>query len=434
MVSERKAPASTVPQIENPYTMAVTQLESVADRLGLDEGMRKLLRHCKRELIVNFPVIMDDGRLEIFTGYRVQHNLALGPAKGGIRYHPAVTLDETKALAMWMTWKCAVVNIPYGGAKGGVVVDPRELSDHELERLSRRYATEVAILLGPEKDIPAPDVGTDARVMAWIMDTYSMHHGYSIPGVVTGKPVSIGGSRGRLEATGRGVLYITQKACAYLNRTLEGATVAVQGFGNVGSVAARLLAQAGARVVAVSDSSGGIYNEKGLDIEAMLRHRAQLGRKWSVATARMDRVPGDAITNQELLELPVDILIPAAVEGQITARNAAKIAAKIIIEGANGPTTPEADAILHDAGVFIVPDILANAGGVIVSYFEWVQDLQAFFWEEDEVNQRLHRILSRSFDEVIAVAEQEKVPLRQAAYIVGVRRVVEATRVRGIYP
>jgi glutamate dehydrogenase (NAD(P)+) len=434
MVSDAAGPASTAPHIANPYEMAVAQLGLVAERLGLDEGMQRLLSSCKRELTVNFPVQMDDGRIEVFTGYRVHHNLAMGPAKGGIRYHPSVTLDEVKALALWMTWKCGIVNIPYGGAKGGVVVAPRLLSDRELERLTRRYATEIAILIGPEKDIPAPDMGTDARVMAWIMDTYSMHAGYSVPGVVTGKPVSVGGSRGRVEATGRGVLTVAQKAYAHRGRALEGATVAVQGFGNVGSVAARLLAQAGAKIVAVSDVSGGVYNARGLDIEAMEHHRAQVGRTWTVEAGRMDRIPGDAITNAQLLELPVDLLIPAAMEGQITAENAPRIRARMIVEGANGPTTLDADRILNEAGIPVVPDVLANAGGVIVSYFEWVQDIQAFFWEENEVNDRLTRIMSRSFDEVMAVVEREGIPMRQAAYILGVQRVLEATRIRGIYP
>ena len=414
-------------QPDNPFEMALAQFDAVAERLGLEDGMRQVLRACKREFIVRFPVKMDDGSVRVFTGYRVHHNEARGPVKGGIRFNPAVDLDEVRALAMWMTWKCAVANLPYGGAKGGVEVDPRGLSEGELERLSRRYATEIGRLIGPEQDIPAPDMGTDARVMAWIMDTYSMHHGHSVPGVVTGKPVSIGGSSGRFEATGRGVLFIAQEACSHLGMPLEGARVAVQGFGNVGGVAARLLCQAGARVVAVSDSRCGVYNDQALDVDAV----------WDLKRAGgslLDFSGGDRITNDELLALPVDILVPAAMEGAIHADNAASVRARLLVEGANGPVTLEAGNILAENGVFAVPDILANAGGVIVSYFEWVQDLQSFFWEESEVNQRLHRIMVRSFQEVLAGAEREKVGLREAAYILAVGRVAEAVRVRGIYP
>ncbi len=410
----------------NPHGMALAQFNSVADRLGLDEGIRQVLTTCKRELIVGIPVSMDDGSTRVFTGYRVQHNIARGPAKGGIRYHPALTLDEVKALAMLMTWKCALASIPYGGAKGGVVVDPKQLTDRELENLTRRYATEVAILIGPEEDIPAPDMGTDARVMAWIMDTISMHRGHSVTSAVTGKPLSIGGTAGRMEATGRGILYIVQQAAAY--RGLSGkATVALQGFGNVGSVAAWLMHREGYKIVAVTDVSGGIYNEKGLEPDALCHHKRAGGRL-------LDAPFGERISSEELFTLPVDILIPAAIGGQITAHNAPHVKAKMIVEGANGPTTPEADAILEDNGVFVVPDILANAGGVIVSYFEWVQDLQSFFWEEEEVNERLRRIITRAFGEVISLAENEKLSLREAALLIGVRRVVEATRDRGVYP
>jgi len=407
--------------------MAVAQFDAVAERMGLDEGLRQVLRTCKREFTVNFPVRMDNGSTRVFTGYRVHHNEARGPVKGGLRFHPSVTLDEVRALAMWMTWKCAVANLPYGGAKGGVVVDPRALSTSELETLTRRYTTEISMLIGPEKDIPAPDMGTDARVMAWIMDTYSMHHGHSVPGVVTGKPVSVGGSSGRLEATGRGILYIVQEATRYFGMPLEGATVAVQGFGNVGSVAARLLCQAGARVVAVSDSRGALHDGHGLDVDAIAEHK-RAGRYLP------DFHPGDHITGEEIVALPVDVLIPAALEGQIHGRNADRVAAKLIVEGANGPLTPEADRILAEKQVLVVPDILANAGGVIVSYLEWVQDLQSFFWEEDEVNQRLHRLMTRSFHDVLAASEKEGVSMREAAYMLGVSRVVEAVQARGIYP
>jgi glutamate dehydrogenase (NAD(P)+) len=414
-------------QPDNPYEMALAQFDAVADRLGLDDGLCQVLRTCKRELIVRFPVKMDDGSIRVFTGYRICHNETRGPAKGGLRFNPAVCLDEMRAMAMWMTWKCAVANLPYGGAKGGVEVDPRTLSEGELERLTRRYTTEISRFIGPERDIPAPDMGTDARVMAWIMDTYSMHLGYSVPGVVTGKPVSIGGSSGRSEATGRGVLFATQEACRHLGMPLEGATVAVQGFGNVGGVAGRLLCQAGARVVAVSDRRCGVYNAQALDVDAI----------WDFTRAGgslTDSPGGDRITNEELLSLPVDILIPAALEGQIHDGNAAAVRARLLVEGANGPVTPKADLILSEKGVFVVPDIVANAGGAIVSYFEWVQDLQALFWEESEVNQRLHQLMVRSFQEVLACAEREKVRLREAAYMLGVSRVAEAVRVRGIYP
>lgn len=411
----------------NPYEMAVAQFNSVSDRLGLDEGMRRLLSMPKREITANFPVRMDDGSTQVFTGYRVQHNLARGPAKGGIRYHPSVTLEEVRALAMLMTWKTAVVNIPYGGAKGGVIVDPKKLSDRELENLTRRYATEISILIGLEGDIPAPDMGTDDRIMAWIMDTLSMHRGYSVPGVVTGKPISVGGTAGRMEATGRGLLYIVQEAATYRGLSGDGLTVAIQGFGNVGGVAARLLHGTGYRVVAVTDASGGVYNEGGLDPDALLQHKRPTGRLLGAPF-------GDRVSNEELLTLPVDVLIPAAVGGQITARNAPKMQAKIIVEGANGPTTPEADAILEGKGILVVPDIVANAGGVIVSYFEWVQDLQSFFWEEDEVNKRLHRVITSAFHEVVDMAERDRCSLRQCALLLGVSRVVEAMRIRGIYP
>jgi glutamate dehydrogenase (NAD(P)+) len=409
------------------YAIAIRQLEAAAYYLNLDRSLLEVLKHPRRELIVNFPVKMDDGSIRVFTGYRVHHNPARGPAKGGIRYHPEVTLDETRALAMWMTWKCAVVNIPYSGAKGGVVCDPKRLSIHELENLTRRYITEISIMVGPESDIPAPDIGTNPQVMAWIMDTYSMHKGYTVPAVVTGKPVAIGGSEGRLEATGRGVTVVAHEAAKMLGFGLEGARVAIQGFGNVGSATAKLMHQAGAKVVAISDARGGIYNPNGLDIPSLL-HCA--GRDGCIQAYR----DADHITNKELLELPCDILVPAAIHGVITSENAHNIRARIIVEAANGPVTPDADRILQDNGVLVVPDILANAGGVVVSYFEWVQDLQAFFWEEEEVNVRLEKVMRRSFEHVRQVAEKNKVDLRMGAYIIGVQRVAEATTIRGIYP
>ena len=406
---------------------ALTQFDVTAARLGLSDGMRKVLRSFKRELTVSLPVEMDDDTIHVFHGYRIHHNITRGPAKGGLRYHPDVSLDEVRALAMWMTWKNAVVNLPYGGAKGGVIVDPKSLSRAELENLTRRYATEVSIMIGPAQDIPAPDMGTNAQVMAWIMDTISMHTGHTVAGVVTGKPVSVGGTLGRIEATGRGLSYIVAEVAKDQDMRLEGATVAVQGAGNVGSVAARLLHEAGARVVAISDASGGLHNGQGLDVPAILMAKGD---------GLLSDVPAedDRITNAELLALDVDFLIPAATEGQITRFNADHVRAKIIVEGANGPTTPLADDILHDKGVLIVPDILANAGGVTVSYFEWVQDLQFFFWDEKEVNQRLHRILTRAYSEVMDEAERRKVSLRDAAMTLAVSRVVEATQIRGIYP
>lgn len=406
---------------------ALAQFDSAADRLGLDDGLRMVLRHCKRELAVHFPVRMDDGTIAEFSGYRVQHNLARGPAKGGLRYNPNVSLDEVRALAMWMTWKSAVVNIPYGGAKGGIIVNPKLLSARELENLTRRYATEISIIIGPNEDIPAPDMGTDARVMAWIMDTISMHRGYTEAGVVTGKPVSVGGTLGRAEATGRGLLYIVQEVARQFGVGLEGATIAIQGFGNVGAVAAQLLHRAGARIVAISDSSGAIYAGNGLDIDPLM-HYSRDHAPLAEATK------GDQITNADLLALPVDFLIPAALEDQINAGNAGGVRAHYVVEGANGPTTPDADAILASKGIILIPDILANAGGVIVSYFEWVQDLQFYFWQEEEVNERLHRVITRAFRDVSAMAERNGISLREAAMMLGVSRVVEATRLRGIYP
>jgi glutamate dehydrogenase (NAD(P)+) len=421
-----QAPPAQAPA-ENPFENALEQLNATADRLQLAPGLREILSHCTRELTVNFPVTMDDGSVRVFTGYRVHHNEARGPVKGGLRYSLNVSLDEVRALSMWMTWKCAVAGLPYGGAKGGVIVNPRALSRKELERLTRRFAAEIGILIGPDEDVPAPDMGTDQQVMAWIMDTYSMMHGHSVPAVVTGKPTTIGGSSGRLEATGRGVLFITQEACRHRGFALEGAVVAVQGFGNVGSGAARLLHEAGAKVVAISDTNGAIYDPNGLDLAAIL---ALKGEHGLIPAGH----PGEHITNEELLELPVDILVPAALEGQIHGRNAARIQAKMIVEAANGPTTPEADRLLNERGIFIVPDIVANAGGVIVSYFEWVQDLQSFFWEEQEVVLRLEKIIKRSYKEVADIQQQHNITMREAAYTLAVQRVVDATTVRGIFP
>ncbi|RAQ97323.1 Glu/Leu/Phe/Val family dehydrogenase [Thermogemmatispora tikiterensis] len=413
--------------ILNPYEVAVAQFDEAAEMLGLSQAMRAILRKPKRELIVNFPVRMDNGDVQMFTGYRVQHNINRGPAKGGIRFSPDVSLDEVRALAMWMTWKCAVVGIPFGGAKGGVVCDPHKLSRNELERLTRRYATEISILIGPNSDIPAPDMNTNPQIMAWIMDTYSMHRGYSVPEVVTGKPLSIGGSEGRLEATARGVQVVTCEALLSLGMQVEGARVVIQGFGNVGGNSARLLQSLGCKIVGLSDISGGVYNPNGIDVMRALRYSQEHGGLRGLPDS-------EQVTNQELLELPCDVLIPAALENQLTAQNASRVKARLIVEAANGPTTPEADRIFQDRGITVVPDILANAGGVTVSYFEWVQDLQRFFWSEDEINQRLERIMVRSFQAVQDRAERQRTSLRMGAYLLAVARVAEATEARGIYP
>ena len=398
-----------------------------ADRLHLDPGIREKLKWPKRELTVHFPVKMDDGTIKVFVGHRVQHNVTRGPAKGGIRYHPDVTLEEVRALAALMTWKCAVVNLPFGGAKGGVRCDPKKLSLRELEGLTRRYTTEISLLLGPESDIPAPDVYTNAQTMAWVMDTYSMHKGYSVPGVVTGKPISIGGSLGRNEATARGCVFTIQEAARHLGIALNGVTAVVQGYGNAGSIAAMLLGEIGVRIIAVSDSRGGAFNPRGVDPVKALEHKGKTG---SVATFP----EADRISNEELLELPCDILIPAALESVITRQNAPRIKARIMAEAANGPTMPEADPILFANNVFVIPDILANAGGVTVSYFEWVQNLEMLYWSEDDVNRRLKDIMVRSFHEVKDIAARERVDMRSAAYILAVGRVAEATLVRGVYP
>lgn len=411
----------------NPYHMAVQQFEAAADKLNLSEDMREILRKPKRELTVNFPVRMDNGRIRTYTGYRVQHNVNRGPAKGGIRYSPEVTLDEVKALAMWMAWKCAVVGIPYGGAKGGVICDPKSMSPAELERLTRRYATEISIIISPHSDIPAPDVNTNSQVMAWIMDTYSMHEGYSIPAVVTGKPLSIGGSEGRNDATATGVLFVTRQAAKQLGMPLKGARVSIQGYGNAGSIAARLFHEEGCKVVAVSDTRGGIYNESGLDPATVLRFKQEHGSVVGFSGAQ-------AVSVQDVLEVPCDVLIPAATEGVITGANADRVQARIVSEAANGPTTPEADAILFKKGTLVIPDILANAGGVTVSYFEWVQDLQSFFWGVEEITQKLEVIMNRAYAAVADRAAQHSCDLRLAANMLAISRVAEATQIRGIYP
>jgi glutamate dehydrogenase (NAD(P)+) len=412
---------------EDPWAMALRQFNRAADFLPVKRGVREFLVYPKRELTVNFPVKMDDGSVRVFTGYRVHHSTVLGPTKGGIRYHPAVTLNGIRALAMWMTWKCSVVGLPYGGAKGGVVVDPHGLSRVELEHLTRRYATEISILMSPEGDIPAPDLGTDSQTMAWIMDTYSMHAGHSTPSVVTGKPLSIGGSFGRAEAPGRGVWLVAREACRHVGIALDGATVAIQGFGAVGTTVANLLHDHGCAIIAVSDTHGGIHHPKGLDPRAVRAYRSEHGTVVGFPGA-------ERITNAELLALSCDLLVPSALEGQITTENAAAVRAKIVVEAANGPVTPDADDLLADAGVFVVPDILANSGGVIVSYFEWVQGLQQFFWTEDEVHHNLERIMLRSFGQVLQTAETRQTTMRTAALLRAIERVADALLTRGIYP
>ena len=422
----RRGFAQPDPDHSNPWKIAQRQFDIAAEALGLDPNMARVLRECKRELTVTFPVLMDDHTIQMFTGFRVHHNVDRGPAKGGIRYHPGVTIDEVKALAMWMTWKCAVVGIPYGGAKGGVIVEPKRLSRNELENLTRRYTSEISILIGPDRDIPAPDVNTNAQIMAWMMDTISMHAGHSVPAVVTGKPLGIGGSEGRPEATGRGCQLTTLAALKHLKIRPEDATVAVQGVGNVGYTTAKLLARSGCKVIAVSDSNGACYNEGGIELDEVVREKELNGR--------LRQKVCEFISNEDLLELPVTVLVPAALENQIHEGNASRIKAKVVCEGANGPTTPEADEILYDKGVFVIPDILANAGGVTVSYFEWVQDLQEFFWDEHDINERLERIMLRAFDNVLRVSQEKKVMMRTAAYVLAVDKVAQATTIRGIYP
>ena len=412
---------------ENPLDIARDQLQRVATTFDIDANLVSVLGECKKSVEVSVPVGMDDGTTRVFKGYRVTHNVARGPSKGGIRYHPAVTLDEVKALAMWMTWKCALMGIPFGGAKGGVVVDPKQLSRGELERMTRRYTSEIINEIGPERDIPAPDVGTDASVMAWIFDTYSMNKGHSVLGVVTGKPLAIGGSLGREEATARSALYSIRDLAAKQERSVRGMRVAVQGFGKVGSYLALRLHQEGAIVTGLSDSATALHNAKGVDVPAAFAHKRESGTLGGLRDA-------ETITNDELLLLDVDVLAPCALEQVITERNADRVRASIICEGANGPVTPAADAILEDKGVLILPDVLANAGGVVVSYFEWVQGLQEYFWKESEVNAKLNDIVSRAFEETWAIAQDRKISMRVAAYGLAVQRVAEATVTRGIYP
>ncbi|HTX58683.1 MAG TPA: Glu/Leu/Phe/Val dehydrogenase [Verrucomicrobiae bacterium] len=418
---------SAVQARENVWDMAQHQLDEVAALVGLNESIHAYLRVPKRVLEVSVPVRMDDGRFGMFAGYRVQHNMSRGPGKGGIRFHPDVTLDEVKALAMWMTWKCALVNIPFGGAKGGVICDPKAMSMQELENLTRRFTTEISIVIGPEKDIPAPDVYTTPQIMAWIMDTFSMQHGYSIPGVVTGKPIAIGGSLGRDKATARGCLYVVDEAMRAIGREIHGARVAIQGFGNAGMYAAQLMSQRGYRVVAVSDSQGGVANPQGLDPARLMAHKLETG---SVAGF----TGGERLSNKDVLEYECDVLVPAALEKVITRENAPRLRARVVAEAANGPTTPEADDILFDRGIMVLPDILANAGGVTVSYFEWVQDLQANFWEEEEINEQLKRKMTRAFAEAYEQARRHETSMRKGAYCVAVERVAEATKLRGLYP
>jgi len=410
------------------YRLAVAQFDQAAETMQLDGNLRERLKLPQRSLIVSVPVRMDDGRVEVFTGYRVQHDSSRGPSKGGIRYHPDVNLGEVAALAMWMTWKCALAGLPYGGAKGGVTVTPKQLSRAELQRLTRRYAAEIFPLIGPDQDVPAPDVGTDAQTMAWIMDTYSQQVGYAVPGVVTGKPVSIGGSLGREEATGRGVVYVTLEALRHLNLTIGNSTVAIQGFGNVGSHTARIMHEQGARVIAVSDVTGGIYNARGLDVRELLDRYKTNGQ------ALRDTKMGNWISNEELLQLDCTVLVPAALSEQITEQNAASLRCRILAEGANGPTTLEADRILEDKGIFIIPDILANSGGVIVSYFEWVQDLQRFFWSETDIRNRLQDILTSAFHRTHQFATERRVSMRMAALMSGIDKVAQAHLQRGLYP
>jgi glutamate dehydrogenase (NAD(P)+) len=432
MATLAKAAPQPIPRIApredlNPYRIAQIQFDIAAEYLKLDQGLRQILRTPKRILEVSIPTKMDNGQVKVFSGYRVQHNVARGPAKGGIRYHPAVTLDEVKALAAWMTWKTATVNIPYGGGKGGVICDPKRMTKSELERMTRRYTSEILPIIGPERDIPAPDMYTDAQTMAWIMDTYSMTKGYSTLGVVTGKPLSIGGSEGRNEATARGCLVAVEEACRVKKMSLRGTSVAIQGFGNAGSLAAKLFAEKKARVVAISDSRGGVFNSRGIDPLKAMRYKERSGTVVGM--------PGTSrISNDELLTMKCDILIPAALENVITLNNADQIKAKIVAEAANGPTTPHADEVLARKGIMLLPDILANAGGVTVSYFEWVQDLQSFFWSEAEVNAKLESVMRRAFTEVHESARKHRTHMRTGAYCLAVGRVADATLVRGLFP
>jgi glutamate dehydrogenase (NAD(P)+) len=412
---------------ENPFALAQQQLRNVADAFEIEDRLVNVLQECKKSVEVSIPISMDDGSVHAFSGYRVTHNVTRGPSKGGIRYHPDVTLDEVKALAMWMTWKCSLMGLPFGGAKGGVVCDPKEMSRGELERMTRRYTSEIINEIGPEKDIPAPDVGTDGSTMAWIFDTYSMNKGHSVLGVVTGKPLAIGGSLGREEATARGGVFCLQASLAQQGRSIEGMRIAVQGFGNVGAFFAKLGAEQGATVIAVSDSTGGIFNGAGLDVAAAFAHKRRGG---SIHELR----GGEHITNDELLQLDCDVLAPCALEQVINDSNADQVKARIVVEGANGPVTPAADAILESKDVLVLPDVLSNAGGVVVSYFEWVQGLQEYFWKEDEVNARLNDIITRAYEETRRTATDRAISMRLAAYGLAVQRVAEATVTRGLYP
>ncbi len=412
---------------ENPWEMARSQLRQIAGLIDVEESMLNVLQECKKCVAVSIPTRMDDGSVYVFEGFRVTHNVARGPAKGGIRYHPAVTLEETKALAMWMTWKCALMGLPFGGAKGGVVCNPKQLSEDERQRMTRRYTSEIINLIGPEVDIPAPDVGTGPREMAWIFDTFSMNKGYSVLGVVTGKPLEIGGSLGRIEATARGAAFCIREALRKQNQTIDGRRVAVQGFGNVGRNLAEILAEQGAKIVGIADSTSGIYNAAGIDIQAAAAHKRDNGSFEAFSGA-------DSITSDEVLLVDCDVLAPCALEQVVTAENADKVKASLVAEGANGPVTPEADQILEERGVLVLPDVLANAGGVVVSYFEWVQGLQEYFWKEAEVNAKLNDIVTRAFAETWREHEEREIPMRQAAYALAVGRVAEATITRGLYP
>lgn len=415
-------------ELDSPmYRMAVTQFEEAAEFMDLDPNLRERFKVPRRALVVSVPIRMDDGKVKVFPGYRVQHDDSLGPTKGGVRYHPSVTLGEVAALAMWMTWKCALVGLPYGGAKGGVRCTPATLSRNELQRLTRRYTAEILPLIGPDIDIPAPDVGTDSQTMAWMMDTYSMQKGYSVPGVVTGKPIAIGGSLGRDEATGRGVVYTILEAMKHLKLDPHRSTAAVQGFGNVGSHAASLLVEHGIKVIAVSDSKGGMLNSKGLDITKVNQHKS--------SHSTLEGFPeGDRITNEELLELSCTVLVPSALSEVINEKNADRLQCRILAEGANGPTTPKADRILAERGIFILPDILANSGGVTVSYFEWVQDMQQYFWKEKEIHEKLYDIITSAFQRVLAVSDKKKVGMRLAAQMHGIEKISQAHLARGLYP
>jgi glutamate dehydrogenase (NAD(P)+) len=422
--------ATTAPEThlrENPFRLAQLQLHKVAETFGIDDRLVNVLQECKKAVEVSIPTSLDDGSVKAYQGFRVTHNIARGPSKGGIRYHPDVTVDEVKALAMWMTWKCSLMGLPFGGAKGGVVCNPKTMSRSELERMTRRFTSEIINEIGPEKDIPAPDVGTNASTMAWMFDTYSMNKGHSVLGVVTGKPLTIGGSLGREEATARGSLFCLESALEKQELSMENLRIAVQGFGNVGSFFAKFVAELGATVIAISDSTGGVFNDKGIDVAAAFAHKRSGG-------SLIDLKGGDHITNAELVVLDCDVFAPCALEQVVTEENAAQVKAKMIVEGANGPLTPAADDILEDMGVLILPDVLANAGGVVVSYFEWVQGLQEYFWKEDEVNARLNEIVRRAFDETWSTYKDRKTSMRMAAYGLAVQRVAEATVTRGLYP